>query len=251
LNIRRRNRDLGLVSQVINLDGKNAKYISRRFIAKGGGSDSWFAGELRKTKLYLANVCSAGRNDHWSCGRTDEGVSDMDIRLTILFFHVLLSYLPCGWSRKKSSRIDKASEAILALQPVTFPERFKDEIKPMDKASEAILALEPVTFRYKHELDPEGIPQFGLVAEQVEKVNPDLVARDAEGKVNTVRYDAVNAMLLNDFLKEHHKVEQQQNEIDALKAELKEQRAFIQRVSDKVEMNRPASQITLNDQIEN
>ena len=76
--------------------------------------------------------------------------------------------------------------------------RFKDAIKPMDKASEAILALKPVTFRYKQELDPEGIPQFGLVAEEVEKVNPDLVARDEQGKPYTVRYEAVNAMLLNE-----------------------------------------------------
>ena len=83
--------------------------------------------------------------------------------------------------------------------------QFKEAIKPMDKASEAILALKPVTFRYKKEIDPDGIPQFGLVAEQVEKVNPDLVVRDAEGKVNTVRYEAVNAMLLNEFLKEHRK----------------------------------------------
>ena len=88
-------------------------------------------------------------------------------------------------------------------------ERFKDAIKPMDKASEAILALQPVTFRYKDELDPAGIPQFGLVAEDVEKVNPDLVARDADGKVYTVRYEAVNAMLLNEFLKEHRKVQEQ------------------------------------------
>jgi hypothetical protein len=88
-------------------------------------------------------------------------------------------------------------------------QRFKDAIKPMDKASEAILSLEPVTFRYKHELDPDGIPQFGLVAEEVEKVNPALVARDANGKVYTVRYEAVNAMLLNEFLKEHRKVEEQ------------------------------------------
>jgi hypothetical protein len=87
-------------------------------------------------------------------------------------------------------------------------ERFKDAIKPMDKASEAILALRPVTFHYKKELDPEGIPQFGLVAEEVEKVNPDLVARDANGKVYTVRYEAVNAMLLNEFLKEHRTVQE-------------------------------------------
>src|SRR5215471_15212302 len=86
-------------------------------------------------------------------------------------------------------------------------ERFKAEIKPMDKASEAILALKPVTFRYKKELDPKGIPQFGLVAEQVAKVNPALVDRDGKGEIYTVRYDAVNAMLLNEFLKEHRKVE--------------------------------------------
>src|SRR5205823_9910894 len=110
------------------------------------------------------------------------------------------------------------------LGTVTSSARFKDEIKPMDKASEAILALKPVTFRYKHELDPAGIPQFGLVAEQVEKVNPDLVARDEQGKPYTVRYEAVNAMLLNEFLKEHRTVQGQQKEIDALKAELKEQK---------------------------
>src|SRR5207253_9241332 len=96
--------------------------------------------------------------------------------------------------------------------------RFKEAIKPMDKASEAILALKPVTFRYKRELDPDGIPQFGLIAEQVEKVNPDLVVRDADGKVNTVRYEAVNAMLLNEFLKEHLKVEEQQATIAELKS---------------------------------
>jgi len=106
---------------------------------------------------------------------------------------------------------------------------FKDEIKPMDKASEAILGLKPVTFRYKPNLDPDGIPQFGLVAEDVAKVNPELVARDANGKPYAVRYEAVNPMLLNEFLKEHrkvelqeHKAQEQQKEIDALKAELKE-----------------------------
>jgi trimeric autotransporter adhesin len=81
--------------------------------------------------------------------------------------------------------------------------RFKEGIKPMDKTSEAILALKPVTFRYKKDLDPESTSQFGLVAEDVEKVNPDLVARDEQGKPYTVRYEAVNAMLLNEFLKAH------------------------------------------------
>jgi hypothetical protein len=110
----------------------------------------------------------------------------------------------------------------------------------MDKASEAILALKPVTFRYKEELDPEGIPQFGLVAEDVEKVNPDLVARNNQGKPYTVRYEAVNAMLLNEFLKEHRKVEQMQKQIDALTAGL-------QRVSAQLELNQPAQQTVSND----
>ena len=80
----------------------------------------------------------------------------------------------------------------------------------MDKASEAILALKPVTFRYKEDIDPDGIPQFGLVAEEVEKINPDLVVRGEDGEVMTVRYEAVNAMLINEFLKEHRKVEAQE-----------------------------------------
>src|SRR5205823_9921978 len=117
-------------------------------------------------------------------------------------------------------------------------ERFKEAIKPMDKASKAIFALKPVTFRYKKEIDPDRIPQFGLVAEQVEKVNPDLVARDEQDKPYTVRYEAVNAMLLNEFLKEHRRVEeqarinqQQQATIARLEAGLKEQAAQIQKVS--------------------
>lgn len=93
------------------------------------------------------------------------------------------------------------------LGTVTSSARYKENIQPMDKSSEAILALQSVTFRYKKELDPEATPQFGLVAEEVAKVDPKLVARDKEGKPNTVRYEAVNAMLLNEFLKEHKKVE--------------------------------------------
>ena len=139
------------------------------------------------------------------------------------------------------------------LGTVVSSERFKDAVKPMDKASEAILALRPVTFRYKPELDSEGIPQFGLVAEQVEKVNPDLVARDAQGKLYTVRYDAVNAMLLNEFLKEHRKVEEQEHTIaqlkagmEALTATVKEQASKIQKVNDQLTLTKPAPQMVLN-----
>jgi uncharacterized coiled-coil protein SlyX len=137
-----------------------------------------------------------------------------------------------------------------------------------------------VTFRYKHDLDPEGIPQFGLVAEQVEKVNPALVARDEQGKVYTVRYEAVNAMLLNEFLKQHRKVEEQgrklrelevmiaeqrksfqasitkleatvahqRKEMEALTARLKEQAAQIQKVSDQLEVSKAAPQMVVNNQ---
>ena len=115
----------------------------------------------------------------------------------------------------------------------------------MDKASEAILALEPVTFRYKKELDPDGIPQFGLVAEEVEKVNPALITRDADGKPYTVRYEAVNAMLLNEFLKEYRQVQEQRAMIVHLKqdfqSKLSEQQrqidvltAGLQKVSDQL-----------------
>jgi hypothetical protein len=155
------------------------------------------------------------------------------------------------------------------LGTIVSSERFKDEIKPMDKASEAILALKPVTFHYRKELDPDGIPQFGLVAEQVEKVNPALVARDADGKVYTVRYEAVNAMLLNEFLKEHRTVEdqkatiaqikstvskqealiaQQQKGMEVFAAILKEQAAQIQKVSAQIELSKPAARTVLNNQ---
>jgi hypothetical protein len=118
----------------------------------------------------------------------------------------------------------------------------------MDKASEAILALKPVTFHYKQEIDPEGIPQFGLVAEDVAKVDPDLVARDEKGKPYTVRYEAVNAMLLNEFLKEHRRNEAQQKQIEALTAMVKEQASQIQKVSAQLEVNKTARQIVLNNQ---
>jgi trimeric autotransporter adhesin len=133
--------------------------------------------------------------------------------------------------------------------------RFKDDIKPINKASEAIHALKPVTFRYKKEVDPEGVPQFGLVAEEVEKVNPDLVVRDAEGEVYTVRYEAVNAMLLNEFLKEHREVAElkstvaeQRKGIEAMAAQLKEQAAQIQKMSAQFEASKAAPQVVNNPQ---
>jgi Chaperone of endosialidase len=158
--------------------------------------------------------------------------------------------------------IDSAGQ----LGTTSSSRRFKNEIKPMDEASEAILGLKPVTFQYKS--DNTGTPQFGLIAEEVAKVNPNLVVRDAEGDIYTVRYEAVNAMLLNEFLKEHRKVEEQQATISQLKftatkqqasiatqeatiadlkegmgiltAQLKEQSSQIQKVSAQLELNNDA-----------
>jgi trimeric autotransporter adhesin len=147
--------------------------------------------------------------------------------------------------------------------------RFKKDIRAMDKASEEVLALQPVTFHYK--TDSKCRPQFGLIAEDVAEVNPDLVVRDEKGEIYTVRYEAVNAMLLNEFLKEHRKVEEQQvtiaelrstvaqerkdfeaiaaeqgQQIQALTATLKEQASQIQKVSAQIELGRPAPRTVLN-----
>ena len=124
--------------------------------------------------------------------------------------------------------------------------RFSDEIKPMEKASEAILTLKPVTFRYKQEIDPRSIRQFGLIAEEVEKVDPDLVGRDEKGKVYSVRYDAVNAMLLNEFLKEHGKVEKLETTVARQQRQIETLTADLQKVSAKVEASKPASQVVNN-----
>jgi hypothetical protein len=152
------------------------------------------------------------------------------------------------------------------LGTMTSSARYKEEIKPMAKASEALFALTPVTFRYKKEIDPAGASQLGLVAEDVEKVNPNLVVRDKEGKPYTVRYDQVNAMLLNEFLKEHATVQkqgatitrqgkdfeaaiaQQRKQIEALTATVKEQASQIQKVSAQLEVIKAAPQTVVNRQ---
>jgi Chaperone of endosialidase len=152
--------------------------------------------------------------------------------------------------------IDSAGQ----LGTVSSSRRFKHEIKPMDQTSEAILGLKPVTFHYK--TDNTGTPQFGLIAEDVAKVSPDLVVRDDDGEIYTVRYEAVNAMLLNEFLKEHREVQEQKATITQLKSSASKQEATIakqqkqiealatglQKVSDRLELNKPARQIVDNNQ---
>jgi hypothetical protein len=156
------------------------------------------------------------------------------------------------------------SNGQLGTQAPASARRFKKEIKPMDQTSEAILGLKPVTFQYKD--DSTGTPQFGLIAEEVAKADPDLVVRDDDGEIYTVRYEAVNAMLLNEFLKEHKKVEEQDNKLQKQGATIAQQQkdfkdkftqqqkqiealtASVQRVSDKVELSQSASQIVAKNQ---
>jgi len=126
------------------------------------------------------------------------------------------------------------------LGTIASSARFKKDVQPLDKTSEAVLALKPVSFHYKS--DTKATPQFGLIAEEVAKVNPDLVVRDRKGEIYSVRYDAVNAMLLNEFVKEHRQVQDQQKQIDKLTAQLKEQASMLQKVSAQIELIKTAPQ---------
>jgi hypothetical protein len=128
----------------------------------------------------------------------------------------------------------------------TSSKRFKEDIKPMEKASEALLALKPVTFRYKKDIDPEAKSQFGLVAEDVEKVNPDLIVRDKEGKPYSVRYDQVNAMLLNEFLKEHRTVQEQGATIARLEKQIELLGTGLQKVNAQLELNKRTPETVSN-----
>jgi trimeric autotransporter adhesin len=132
---------------------------------------------------------------------------------------------------------------------------FKHEIRPMGEESEVILAFKPVSFCYDQDIDEQSLPQFGLVAEDVEKVNPDLVVRDEAGKAYSVRYEAVNAMLLNEFLKAHRKIQeleannaQQQRNFAQQQKQIETLTAAVQKVSAQLEVNKSAPQTVLNNQ---
>lgn len=134
------------------------------------------------------------------------------------------------------------------LGTMTSSKRFKEAIKPMNEASQALFALKPVAFRYNREIDPAGTSQLGLVAEEVEEVNPDLVVHDRQGKPYSVRYDQITAMLLNEFLKEHRTVRDLQTHVVALTATVRNQAAQIQKVSAQLELSKSAPQTVVNDQ---
>ena len=163
-----------------------------------------------------------------------------------------------GVTTGQANAIPVMIDAAGQLGTASSSRRFKHDIKSMDEASDAILALKPVTFHYKS--DKTNRAQFGLIAEEVASVNPDLVVRDDKGEIYTVRYDAVNAMLLNEFLKEHKKVQQQAREIqaqnetlsqlkkgmDSVVAQLREQESRIQKVSAQLELSKGATQTVVD-----
>src|SRR5262245_53570391 len=147
---------------------------------------------------------------------------------------------------KRANAINVVIDSSGQLGTMSSSCRFKNDIEPMDKASEAILALKPITFHYKS--DSTGTPQFGLIAEEVAAVNPDLVVRDENGEIYTVRYDAVNAMLLNEFLKEHKTVQQQGQTIARMEKQLETVTATLQKVSAQLELSKGAPQVVENNQ---
>ena len=205
--------------------------------------------------IFIGNIGPLGEN-------TDENTIRIGTQVTTTEFHGFTH------NRHVATYIAGISEAGVSGAPVLVSAdgqlgialsavRFKEAIKPIDTASEGIFALNPVTFRYKEQFDPKREPQFGLVAEEVEKVNPDLVRRDRDGKLQTVRYDAVNAMLLNEFLKEHKKVQeqgatiaQQRRDFEMAIAKLQKQietlTAGLQKVSGELEASEPAPQVVKN-----
>ena len=151
-----------------------------------------------------------------------------------------------GVTTANTNAIPVVIDSAHQLGTMSSSRRFKNEIQPMDKASESILALRPVTFHYKS--DKGGTPQFGLVAEQVAEVNPDLVVRDDAGEIYTVRYDAVNAMLLNEFLKAHHKMEAQEAMIARQQKQIETLTAGLQKVSAQLELSKLPPHTALNNQ---
>src|ERR1022692_2147666 len=152
--------------------------------------------------------------------------------VTALSLFIVMTNLHAqGTAFTYQGRLNDGANGLLGT--VTSSARFKKNIQSMGDASDVLLALKPVTFVYKPELDPEGTPQFGLIAEDVEKVDPALVLHDDKNQIYTVRYEAVNAMLLNEFLKQHRMVEQQNTEIKTLEQSVTDLKQLVQTLAER------------------
>ena len=257
-NVALGNNTIGTRNTVVGSDALDAEMTGHRNTAIGdtalerleapGNSDNialgYFAGGNMVNGVNDIVIGSLGADSDQNTIRIGNQVTATDFLGTVHPRHVA-TYI-AGISGVGVTGMPVAVSANGQLGVALSSARFKEAIKPMDKASEAILSLKPVTFHYKKEIVADRTPQFGLVAEDVEKVNPDLVVKDRQGNFYSVRYDAVNAMLLNEFLKEHRKNEEQQKQINVLTAQLKEQAAQIQRVSAQLEATKPAPQVVNN-----
>jgi len=239
------NTAIGFRALVDNAMGNNNTAIGLMALECNTGSDNIALGRLAGT------YHMAGNNNIYIGNTGNMATEEGQIRIGTFGLHTGTHIAGIRSAAVSGSPVVIGMDGKLGVTMSSA--KFKEAIKPMDKASEAILALKPVTFCYKEEIDPDKIPQFGLVAEQVEKVNPDLVVRDDEGKVMSVRYEAVNAMLLNEFLKEHQKVAQQQGTIAELKGAVAKQQkqiealtATVRKVSERVELSAPAPQLAAN-----
>jgi hypothetical protein len=239
------NTAVGGAALFTNVDGSHNIAVGQAALSNNtSGSNNIAVGEFAGLAVTISNNVIA------------IGVQGQDISDSCFIGNIFNAMAPSG----SAVFIDANNR----LGTITSSKRFKEDIKPIGKSSEALLELKPVTFRYKKEIDPAARSQFGLVAEDVEKVNPDLVVRDKEGKPYSVRYDQVNAMLLNEFLKEHKKVEEQQASIAELKSTVAQQKkdfqataahqqeqiealiAGLQKVSAQLEAGKPATKVVNN-----
>ena len=184
----------------------------------------------------VGNVC---------IGEGVEGETGVDDSTYIRNVNTLTQNFSAGVNDYVTVRL---SDGRLGHTAVVSSQRYKQDIKPLAAASEGLYALKPVSFRLKKEFDPTQALGFGLIAEEVEKVDPALVYRNAKGRVESVRYEMVNAMLLNEFLKEHRRNEEQEATIARQQKQIEALAAGLQKISDKVELNRPAPQMALNNQ---
>jgi len=232
----------------------------------------------------LSSITSGSENSafgHQALNNDDNGVRNVAVGYLAGYYITGSGNVAIGASTSGGSGVDNttwiknvfastaAARAVYVngddkIGTLSSSRRYKEEIKPMDKASKALFALKPVTFRYKKEVEPSGALSFGLIAEEVAEISSDLITCDKDGKPETVRYEAVNAMLLNEFLKEHKKVEEQQSTIAKLKSTVaQQQKSFqsrlaeeekqmaalawgLQNVSAQIEMSRPSSPVVVN-----
>ena len=229
------NTAVGNAALESNTNGTNNTAIGQRALSNSTGFDNSALGQGAGALVSTAsNVICIGAN-----------VAGANVSSTTWIGHVF------GVTPQNGTTAPVVVSDAGQLGTVASSERFKKDISTMEKASEAILSLRPVTFHYKS--DSKGTPQFGLVAEEVAKVNPGLVLPDKEGRPYTVRYDAVNAMLLNEFLKEHRTVQELKSDVAKQEAAAARQQKRIealtvglQKVSAQLQVSKAAPQTVLN-----